>query len=322
MNQLIEFAQHIPVCSPTPVVSIAPLTLTAPARSVDLELRVSAPVTGDALPVIVFSHGMGPSLHIPSLNGYAPLAQFWAAHGFVVIQPSHLNAPAYGMGNDHPEAPLFWRSRVQDMSMILDRLDEIEAMAPAIAGRLDRDRIAAAGHSMGGQTVGMLLGARLTDPKDSAATDVDMQDKRYKAGVLLGAPGNGGDSLSDFAAEHCSPLNPDFSSMTTPTLVVAGEDDASTFLTTRGPDWHVDPFRHGPGATDLLMLAGGKHGLGGIAGYDAKETDDENPDRLAATQRMTTAWLRTALYPEDPAWAQARDSFAKNASPLGRVESK
>jgi predicted dienelactone hydrolase len=31
----------------------------------------------------VFSHGFG-----SSLDGYGPLADFWAAHGFVVIQPS------------------------------------------------------------------------------------------------------------------------------------------------------------------------------------------------------------------------------------------
>lgn len=322
MNMLLDAARHIPVNAAVPVISIAPLTLSAPARGIDLELRVSAPVTGDDLPVIVLSHGMGPSIHLPSLNGYAPLAQFWAAHGFVVIQPTHLNAPAYGVRDDHPGAPLFWRSRVEDMSMVLDRLDEIEAMCPAIAGRLDRERIAAAGHSMGGQTVGMLLGARLTDTKDAAATDVDMRDPRYKAGVLLAAPGNGGDSLSAYAAENYTALNPDFSGMTTPTLVVAGDADASAYLTTRGADWHVDPFTHGPGATDLLMLAGGKHGLGGIAGHDAKETDDENPDRLAATQRMTWAWLRSALDPENPAWSIARTAFGENAASLGRVESK
>ena len=322
MNRLIDKAAAIPVNDAVPVVSVAPVTLSVPDRPVDLELRISAPVEGTDLPVILLSHGMGPSLYIPSLSGYGPLADFLAARGFAVIQPTHLNAPVYGLGADAPGAPLFWRSRATDMSAILDRFDAIEAQAPAIAGRIDRERIAAVGHSMGGQTVGMLLGARLTDPKDGKARDVSLAEPRIRAGVLLAAPGNGGDSLSDFARETYSALNPDFSSMTTPTLVVVGDADDSAYLTTRGADWHRAPYVHGPGARDLLTLVGGRHGLGGVAGYDAKETDDEDPDRLAVTQRMVGAWLRSALYPGDPAWPEACRALADRAGMLGAVESK
>jgi hypothetical protein len=175
---------------------------------------------------------------------------------------------------------------------------------------------------MGGQTVGMLLGARLTDPKDETAHDVNMIEPRIRAGVLLAAPGNGGGDLSEFAAENYSALNPDYSHMTTRTLVVAGDADVNPHLTVRGADWHADPFRHGPGSDCLLTLLGARHGLGGIAGYDAKETDDEDPDRLAVTQRMTWAYLRSTLYEGDPAWAGACRALADHAGSLGRVECK
>ncbi len=322
MNKLIRQAAHIPASEAVPVISLAPVTLPAPGRGIDLELRVSAPVTGNSLPVIVLSHGHGPSHYIPSLDGYAPLAQFWAAHGFIVIQPTHLSAKIYGLGAEIPGAPLFWRSRAEDMSLVLDRLDEIEAQFPAITGRVDRERVAVVGHSMGGQTASMILGARLTDTKDSDATDVSMLDPRYKAGVLLAAPGNGGDSLSDFARENYTFFNPDFSRMTTPTLVVVGDADDNPYLTKRGAQWHVDPYTHAPGSQALLTLRGGKHGLGGIASYDAKETDDEDPERLAVTQRMTWAWLRTALYPEDSAWPSACKALEEHADSQGWVEHK
>jgi len=65
------------VSAPTPVVSLRPVVLPAPGRGEDVQVQVSAPATGHELPIIVFSHGFG-----LSLNDYAPLVDFWAAHGF------------------------------------------------------------------------------------------------------------------------------------------------------------------------------------------------------------------------------------------------
>jgi predicted dienelactone hydrolase len=207
------------------------------------------------------------------------------------------------------------------MRRILDQLDLIEAAVPEISGRLDHSRIAAAGHSMGGHTTSMLLGARLIDPKDG--TEVDLADSRIKAGVLLAAPGRGGADLSAFAAEHYSFfLHSSWASMTTPALVVAGDKDVSPHLTVRGANWHADPYFLSPGSKCLLTLFGAEHGLGGVAGYDAAETTDENPERLAAVQRLTWAYLRTALYPEDPAWPTARTALMESPNPMGRIESK
>ncbi|MZE74077.1 chlorophyllase, partial [Streptomyces sp. SID5789] len=99
---------------PTPVLSVAPVTLPAPGRAVDLQVRVSAPVTGSDLPVVLLSHGQGRSNHLSSLNGYAPLAHYWAAHGFVVIQPTHLSSRSLRLDPGTPGAPMFWRSRAED----------------------------------------------------------------------------------------------------------------------------------------------------------------------------------------------------------------
>lgn len=322
MNNLIDLARHIPTSEAVMTISVSPVVLPAPERGLPLEMRITAPATGSDLPVILLSHGHGPSLYIPSKDGYAPLVNFYAEQGFAVIQPTHASSKVAGFAPDAPGAPLFWRARVEEMKLILDQLDAIEAMVPAIAGRLDHDRIAAVGHSMGAQTVGMLLGARLTDPKDHNARDVNLIEPRIKAGVLMAPAGNGGDDLSIFAAENYSALNPDFSHMTTKTLVVFGDEDVNPHLTVRGADWHTDPYNFGPGADSLLTLFGAKHGLGGVAGYDARETDDENPDRLAITQRMTCAYLRSALYVGDPSWNAACEALRENAASLGHVDCK
>ena len=304
-----------------PVLSVSPVVLPAPGRPVDLQVRVSAPVTGPELPVILLSHGHGNSNNLSSLNGYAPLASFWAAHGFVVIQPTHLDSKTLSLDPGDPEAPLYWRSRAEDMTRILDQLDVIEAAVPRLSGRVDRTRVAVAGHSLGGQTASLLLGARLTDPHDG--TEVNLADPRITAGVLLAAPGRGGDALSEFAARNFPFfLTTDFSAMTTPALVVAGEKDASPHLTVAGPEWHTDPYFLAPSPKSLLILLGAEHGLGGVSGYDAAETTDESPERVAAVQQLTSAYLRSEFHPGDPAWRRAQEALTTGAHAVGRVESR
>lgn len=134
-HALIGKAAGIPVGLPTPVVSVSPVVLPVLNRAVDLQTRVSAPTTGSALPLILLSHGQGFSNNLSSLNGYGPLAHFWAAHGFVVIQPTHLSSKTLGLGLEIPGAPAFWSSRADDMTHILDRLDIVEASVPSLDQR-------------------------------------------------------------------------------------------------------------------------------------------------------------------------------------------
>jgi fermentation-respiration switch protein FrsA (DUF1100 family) len=255
--------------TPTSVISIRPVVLPAPGRGEDLQVRVTAPMTGRDLPIVVFSHGFG-----SSMDGYAPLAEFWAAHGFVVLQPTHLDSRTLGLSPDDPRTPVIWRFRIEDLTRVLDELDVIEGSVPGLAGRLNRDRIAAAGHSWGATTASALLGARILDQEDNAGED--MSDPRVAAGVLLAVAGTGGDDLTPFAAENFSFMNPSFAEMRTPALVVAGDHDQS-LLSVRGPDWWTDAYTLSPGDKSLLTLFGAEHSMGGITGYSVTETTDENP---------------------------------------------
>lgn len=307
--------------APAPVLSVSPVVLPAPGRPLDLQVRVSAPVTGEDLPIILLSHGQGFSHHLSSLNGYAPLAHYWAAHGYVVIQPTHLSSRTITVASDAPDAPMHWRSRATDMTRILDQLDTIEDAVPQLRGRLDPSKVAVAGHSMGGHTASVLLGARLTDPRDG--TEVNLADPRITAGILFTAPGRGGDALTEWAAENLPfLLTTDFSHMTTPALVVTGEKDDGSHLTDRGPDWFTDPYVLAPGPKSLVTLFDAEHGLGGISGYDVAETTDEDPGRVAAVQHLTWAYLRTRFFPEDPAWPAACEARTTGPTAYGRVRNK
>ncbi|MDX3663542.1 alpha/beta hydrolase [Streptomyces sp. ID05-26A] len=288
------------------IISVKPVVLPAPDRGDDLQVRVSAPVTGTDLPIVVLAHGFG-----GSMTYYDPLVDHWAANGFVVVQPTFLDSRSLGLTHADPRYPDISRFRVQDVQRVLDELDTLLAAVPGLTGRASLDRIAVAGHSWGAQTVGLLLGARVL------GEDGPGPDPRVKAGVLFAATGLGGDNLTPFAQENFgSFMSPDFSRQTTPFLTVAGDQDQS-LLGKRGPDWFTDVFHHSPGARALLTLSGGEHSLGGIHSYNAADTTDESPERVALIRRVAWAFLRDALGVDDLAWKQVR---AEDLGPVGRLD--
>jgi fermentation-respiration switch protein FrsA (DUF1100 family) len=298
----------------TPISAVKPLVLPAPQRGEDLHVRVSTPVSGADLPVVLFAHGFG-----SNLDGYAPLVDHWASHGFVVIQATHLDSKRLDLAVDDPRRPQMWRYRVEDMRHILDNLETLEASVPGMPGRVDHSRIVAAGHSFGGQTAGILVGQRVRDPQTGIAED--LSDPRIMASIQLATAGKGGVELTSFAHQNLPWLrDQDFSHITAPGLVVAGDKDDLP-LSTRGPAWTSDPYTLSRDDKSLLTVYGGEHFLGGISGYQVAETTDEDPRRVALVQQVTLAFLRHVTGIDHTDWETAQSVLA-DAHPLGQLESK
>jgi pimeloyl-ACP methyl ester carboxylesterase len=297
--------------------SISPIVFKIAGRLTDIELRLSVPTTGETLPVIIFIHGAGRSNWLSSIAANEPLYHFWASRGFAVIMATHLHSSTLGLkpieGNEY-----FWKSTLDDVTWIIDHLSNIESDIPEIQGRLDKSKIAVGGHSLGAWEASILLGATNTDPRTGET--MRHRDERIKAGVLLACTGSGADILEE-GAKLTPWYNSEFSAMTKPTLIVAGEFDELPQLTARGPSWFTDPYHLAPGSKDLFLVGGGKHMFGGVTGWSAAETDDDSPERLSAVQRMTWAYLRSALYEGDDAWAKACKAI-EGLPTLGSTQSK
>jgi hypothetical protein len=305
--------------SQTPIMSFSPVVVEVPGRHVDLEMKVSAPASGNNLPVILLSHGHGASNFLSSYRGYGPMVDFFAAQGFVVIQPTHQNSKALALPSTLPQAPLFWRSRPADMKAILDHLDDIIATVPGLTGRVDKAKVAAIGHSLGGHTVAMLAGMEVTDPLTGNL--VNLTEPRLQSLVMIGLPG-GPEGLNGAARHHYPVMvGSNFRTMALPALIVNGDKDKNLMFSDLD-NWRADGYYQSPGPKDLLTVFGAEHIFGGISGYDALETSDEDPERVVFVCESILAYIRSTFDPNNPSWEDAKKALNGVPGALGSIESK
>ena len=155
-----------------------------------LPVRVSYPVGEGQFPIIVFSHGNGSEGSM-----YKGFTDKWASHGYVVIQPTHMDSSSLGfqmnrnsMREMYQQMLFVTDSRRQDMSFILDSLIEIEQLIPELKNKLNQDKIVAAGHSMGAATAMLVSGMTLVNPMDGYKETSD--EKRFDALLMISDPTN------------------------------------------------------------------------------------------------------------------------------------
>jgi predicted dienelactone hydrolase len=267
---------------PYKVASVVDLSLRDDARGKDLPVAVRYPQAqkaGEKFPVVVFSHGLG-----ASGKDYAPLTEFWASHGYVVLQPTHADSYMLrrerGMGALEAARDLAdelgsfdgREDRARDVTFLLDSLGEIENRVPALKGRLDRTRVGVGGHSYGAYTSQMIGGATLKLAGD--AKPRSFADKRVAAVLLLSAPGHDDIGLSEGS----------WDSLRVPMMLMTGSKD--TGRAGQSPEWRLEPYKFSPagdkyavfieGANHLSFTgrwAGGGQGGAGAGGLLARRFD-------------------------------------------------
>lgn len=274
---------------------------TARDRAVPVRLYMPDVVAtgGKAVPLIVFSHGLG-----GSRNGYQYLGRFWASQGYASLHVQHI-------GSDNT----LWRGNPLSLTMRLSNAaQDDEAMArakdvsfaltellamPSMAGRLDANRIVAAGHSYGANTT-MLVAGALVPGKGENGQTLNMRDPRIKAAIIMSAPPfygfiNPGAILGNIAM---------------PTLhITATGDDILVPGYGSGFEDRVNVFNAmGDARKTLVVFTGGSHSIF----TDRSNTGgaELNPKVKAATQALSLAFLKQTLGGEVNAVADWQPKFA------------
>lgn len=243
-------------------------------------MRIAYPDSGRDLPVVLFSHAA-----YSSKDDYAVLLDAWAAHGYVVIAPTHPDSTKLGMERDDRAVERTFAARLVDLKLALDRLAEIETRVPALAGRVARGRVAAAGHGYGARVAQTLGGATTFDPA-SSTTVTTGADPRVSAVVLLSGDG-------------ASPpvLRPqDYAGLKVPTLVTVGTNDLAPATGRRGYEWRREPYDLAPGGDRyLLVLRDADHYLGGTIARDDAPRSANGMAWVAAVNGTVLAFLDAYL---------------------------
>lgn len=117
---------------------------SAPERTLETQLYV--PDGDGPFPLVVHAHG---------LNGhprkYVQLATAWAEAGYVVALPAF---PLTNDGSGVPGIIADYVDQPADVAFVIDEVLELAAGDhPQLGGRIDEERIAVSGHSLGGATV-------------------------------------------------------------------------------------------------------------------------------------------------------------------------
>ena len=265
--------------------------VTLATRDGPLTLSAFYPESEGAFPLILFSHG-----NFSNRRAYDRIIHHWVSHGYVVLAPDHLDAG--GMLNGILAMTRYGKDgvmqqRPRDLINILDGLDQLAAQDGVLVRRIDRSRVASAGHSFGAFTAQMLGGADAALP--GGDTRLQERDRRFQAVVAFSPPGPMFEMVDEQSWQH----------MTVPQLVTTGTWDVEPRFFR---DWrlHAMSFERGvEGLNSLLVTEGSDHYFGNLICRPELEVAPQT-DALRIANAVSLAFLDAQL--KDV--AQARDFLA------------
>ena len=268
---------------------------TDAARQREVPVRLYLPEAQPsraAVPLVVFSHGIG-----GSRRGYSYLGRHFARHGIASLHMQHIGSDNRLWTGNVFSAIQRLRDAAQDSEAIARANDLRFALDTLLAsewkGRFQPGRIVAAGHSYGANTALLAAGAQV----ERNGRQIALRDDRVKAAILISAPPFYGET------DPFRILAP----VTVPTLHITATED-----TIKIPGYYsgladrIEVFDATGGSRPapkwLAVFEGGSHSMftdrGGTGGALL------NPQVKAATQELTLGFLRNVFDGERSALAE------------------
>lgn len=228
---------------------VDPILLTDPNDGRTVPVKAIYPGAPGPHPLVVFSHGA-----YSSKDEYDRLALVWAGRGYVVMLPTHIDSTTLQGVRGQMTPPNTFETRLRDIRLILAKLDEIADRNPDLKGKIDRERIAIAGHSFGGQIAQVMTGASIAAEPGGAPQALG--DPRLKAAIVLMGAGHFPGMMDKPSWQGVG---------ATPQLVVAGTADAAVMIPDADWRWRYEPYELlPPGDKYGVVLQGSDHYLGGL----------------------------------------------------------
>jgi predicted dienelactone hydrolase len=198
------------------------------------------------LPAIVFSHGLG-----GSRAGYAYLGEHWASHGYVSVHVQHKGSDSevWQQAQRKDLAPAMRAAaqdvtnavnRPRDIRFAIDQLQKLHREHPQLKGRLDLDRVGAAGHSFGAYTALAAAGLKYTGP---FGRETSLGDPRVRAFIAMSPPG----------PKRKDGLDALYAGIRVPGLHMTGTKDTSPIGLSEPADRRI-PFDHVAAADQHLVI--------------------------------------------------------------------
>lgn len=296
----LSAAAYGPQDGPLGVTEINGLVVKDAAREREIPIKVYLPEGSGPFPVIVYSHGLG-----GDKDGKVYLGRFWASHGYAGIWMTHYGsdssvwraAGSLQKGLDalrrSASQPKTQMDRPQDVTRVLDALDEIMAMDPRLKGKFDPSRIGLCGHSFGAFTTVVSAGgfAQASRAKHGRT----FEDPRPLA--FLAMSPQGGRPGADNSAN--------WSEIKRPFMTMTGSKDTDQVMPDRTAESRLEPYKGMPeGDKYALWIEDAYHHTFGDP-RPAKPLDPRHHDWIKSVSlAFWDAYIKDK--PEAKAWLKAK----------------
>lgn len=247
-----------------------------------LALTATYPDADGTFPLLIFSHG-----NWSTKDKYQGIIKHWVSHGYIVLSPNHDDCCSMIQGIFYSvwygQLGLIER-RVESVKLLMDNLDLVEAAIPALEQKIDRDRIALAGHSFGAFTAQQFIGAGVFDPH--VGRFKYYRDDRIKAVVAISPPGPMFDSITEKS----------WMEVDRPMLVTTGTWDVNASF---WPDWRLHKMSFDTAKPDdkfAVVIQGADHYFGNLI---CRPERDALPQKNALKMLNTTAVAFLDAYVKD-----------------------